>query len=478
MNVIVSNKQKNVLDNANIDAIKDLNGLFNVEEIINNFKNYFFTKMIVDATSIVDFSNPEVLKKLSTGIGAEKLIILLPPKPEPPRNFLTLLIELGIYNFSSNINDIVKFIQFSNTYDDVKYLLDNNYNDGFNQMMNQNKDMYNNADMMNNSFSNQSNQQPFNNQFQSFESNDEFNNNNLNYQGINNNYPNQVSNDIMDNNQDSNQFSNDLMPNNDFDNDYNNDEYDDYSNENNDFANESIINNQNFNENSFNNYQDVNNVFPNQNFNSSYDNVSNNMFNDIKNNSLNVNNYNNKFILGIRNVTEHAGTTTLIYMLKTVLVKKYNKSVLGIEVGNNDLSYFQDNDLRSIDGSIVENTINSCNKDIILIDLNNNDYDSFCNDIIYLVEPSILKLNKLMASNNNAFNLLKGQKVVLNKSLISDSDIEIFASEAGMPFFAAIPPINDRILDTNLDELINKLSLNNYDNPDDNSFLGVFNKNS
>ena len=35
MNVIVSNKQKNVLDNANIDAIKDLNGLFNVDELIN-----------------------------------------------------------------------------------------------------------------------------------------------------------------------------------------------------------------------------------------------------------------------------------------------------------------------------------------------------------------------------------------------------------------------------------------------------------
>ena len=104
MNVIVSNKQKEILDNANIDAIKDLNGLFNVDDLINNFKNYFFTKMILDATSVVEFANPDVLRKLVSGIGAEKLIILLPENPEPPRKFLEMLVELGIYNFSTNVN--------------------------------------------------------------------------------------------------------------------------------------------------------------------------------------------------------------------------------------------------------------------------------------------------------------------------------------------------------------------------------------
>ena len=34
MNVIVSNKQKDIIDNANIDAIKDLNGFFNVGDLI------------------------------------------------------------------------------------------------------------------------------------------------------------------------------------------------------------------------------------------------------------------------------------------------------------------------------------------------------------------------------------------------------------------------------------------------------------
>ena len=99
MIVIVSNKQKSVLDNANIDAIKDLNGVFNVQDLINNFKNYFFTKMVIDATSIVDFTNPEVLKQLASGIGSEKLVVLLPPKPEPPLRFLETLVNIGIYNF-------------------------------------------------------------------------------------------------------------------------------------------------------------------------------------------------------------------------------------------------------------------------------------------------------------------------------------------------------------------------------------------
>ena len=77
MNVIVSNRQKEIIDNANIDAIKDLNGLFNVNDLITKFKNYFFSKMILDATSIVDFATKDVLTTLANEIGPERLIILL-----------------------------------------------------------------------------------------------------------------------------------------------------------------------------------------------------------------------------------------------------------------------------------------------------------------------------------------------------------------------------------------------------------------
>ena len=110
MNVIVSYKKKDIIDNANIDAIKDLNGLFNVADLIDKFKNYFFSKMILDATSVENFASREVLTQLVDGIGADRLIILLPQTPPPPDEFKKLLIDLRIYNFSNDINDIVKFI--------------------------------------------------------------------------------------------------------------------------------------------------------------------------------------------------------------------------------------------------------------------------------------------------------------------------------------------------------------------------------
>ena len=110
--------------------------------MISNFKNYFFTTMIVDATSIFEFANPQVLKKLVDGIGAEKLIILLPQRPQAPKSFLNLLISLGVYNFSSNINDIVKFLQTPNTYDDISNQLEDEMFDyNFNNRENYNSDI-------------------------------------------------------------------------------------------------------------------------------------------------------------------------------------------------------------------------------------------------------------------------------------------------------------------------------------------------
>ena len=107
MNVIVSNRQKEIIDNANIDAIKDLNGLFNVDDLINKFKNYFFSKMILDATSVVNFASKEVLETLAEEIGAEKLIILLPSSPEPQLEFKKVLIDLKIYNFTVNPSSVM-----------------------------------------------------------------------------------------------------------------------------------------------------------------------------------------------------------------------------------------------------------------------------------------------------------------------------------------------------------------------------------
>lgn len=337
MNVIVSNKQKSVLDNANIDAIKDLNGLFNVDELINNFKGYFFSKMIIDATSIIDFAKEPVLRKLVDGIGAEKIILLLPPKPEPPKKFCELLVNLGIYNFSTNINEVVKFLTTPNTinsFDDAMFRSDNIHNNDVN------------------------------NQNQNFNSN--VNNNFDNYQNANLNNP------VIDKNRD------------------------------------------------------------------------------------------NKLVLGFKNVTDHAGSTTLIYALKQQLEKNFACSVEAIEIGNSDFNYFSNHNMINVNANNIEIAINNSKCNVILIDLNSNNYDTLCDDVIYLVEPSMLKINKLLFQQPNAFANLQNKKVVLNKSMLSDSDVSIFAKEAGIRIYYNIPPINERNTNNKvIDEFINKLALTN-----------------
>lgn len=347
MNVIVSNKQKNILDNANIDAIKELNGLFQVDDLINIFKNYFFTKMIVDATSIAQFANPEVLKKLVNGIGAEKLVILLPKRPEPPQTFLDLLISLGVYNFSSDINDIIKFLQVPNTYDSIS-----------NQLANEKFD-YNSNTIKENDFSD-------------------------------------VKFDYFD------------------------------------------INTQN-----------------------SVDGAINiNRGNNLDNMGIKIENVHDKYILGIKNITVHAGTTSLIYMIKRVLEYKFNKKVLAIEVNTNDFVYFKSNNMMSVNVNNLEAIVKNSNCDVILIDLNNcgNYFDAICNDILYLIEPSIISVNRLISHNQMILSSLKNKKVVLNKSLLSNDDIKIFSKEAGIPFYFAIPPLNDRVGNSVIETLINKLN--------------------
>ena len=55
MNVIIANKYKEMLSNLNIDIIKSLEGEFEVEDIIDNFQNFFFNKMILDITAVKNY---------------------------------------------------------------------------------------------------------------------------------------------------------------------------------------------------------------------------------------------------------------------------------------------------------------------------------------------------------------------------------------------------------------------------------------
>ena len=97
------------------------------------------------------------------------------------------------------------------------------------------------------------------------------------------------------------------------------------------------------------------------------------------------------------------------------------------------------------------------NVDIVLIDLNNASQDKACNDVIYLIEPSIIKLNKLVAQNKQVLVFARDKKVVINHSLLSQKDVEEFGMEAGIRVFYVLPPLNDRTRSTALDGLLVKL---------------------
>ncbi len=148
-------------------------------------------------------------------------------------------------------------------------------------------------------------------------------------------------------------------------------------------------------------------------------------------------------IIGIKNVTDHAGSTTLIYMLKKQLQNNYN--VLAIEIDKNDFQFFNDKDLVSVTADKYEATIRNANTyDIILVDLNNSSNEDSCSDVLYLLEPSTIKLNKMIRRNRGIFDTLKGKKIVLNKSLLDNKDVMDFEYESRSQVFYNIPPLDDK----------------------------------
>lgn len=125
-------------------------------------------------------------------------------------------------------------------------------------------------------------------------------------------------------------------------------------------------------------------------------------------------------IIGIKDLTDNAGATTLTYILAKELKRNYN--VLAVEVDSNDFNYFNDRKLMTsvLGNQVSKFVIDNKDKDVIFIDVNNNPIASaLVQEMIYLVEPSTLKLNKLMYIRRRVFKELENQKIILNKSLLS-----------------------------------------------------------
>ena len=184
-------------------------------------------------------------------------------------------------------------------------------------------------------------------------------------------------------------------------------------------------------------------------------------------------------IIGIKDVTKQAGATTLTYMMKKMLEKNYK--VVAIEVDKDDFAYFRDKDLISATSNNIGNIVaKNSDKDIIIIDLNNsNTAMSAVHDVLYLIEPSIIKINKMMMVEPDILNTLKGKHIVLNKSLLSSKDVLDFEYESRLKMFYNLPPLDDREKDIRiLNALLAKMGFSKQDpagqDKKKNSILGLF----
>lgn len=123
MNVIVSNKNSEMLQSLSIDVIKKLEGEYSVEDLIAAFKNFYFQRMILDVTAVKNYKEVKTLKKLAIALDMDKIILILDDSKESVTpDYLSQLISMGVYNFTQNSEGIMYLYNNPNTYRDVAHL--------------------------------------------------------------------------------------------------------------------------------------------------------------------------------------------------------------------------------------------------------------------------------------------------------------------------------------------------------------------
>lgn len=229
-----------------------------------------------------------------------------------------------------------------------------------------------------------------------------------------------------------------------------------------------------------NNYRDVAHLQQLNNNPSNYNSVSNQAINvqPLPNVSSVAMQQVTRRVIGVKNVTEQSGATTLVYMMKKQLQKNY--SVKAIEVDKRDFMYLNDKELVSTTSDLLGNEMAKYHStEVIIIDINKSQVaESMCNDVVYLIEPSTIKLNKLMISNRRELERLKGKKVVLMQSILSANDVAEFEYEAKLNVFFNMPPLDERKDNLEkLDEFLSKLGFSRQQVGKSNKksgFLGLF----
>ena len=120
MNVIISNKNKEIIDKLDIEVIKRLDGEYTVDEIIDIFQNFFFNKMIIDITAIENYQDIRSLQKLPLSFDMNKIILLLDPNSSLiTPSYISQIISMGIFNFTTNIEGLKYLYTNPNSYRDV-----------------------------------------------------------------------------------------------------------------------------------------------------------------------------------------------------------------------------------------------------------------------------------------------------------------------------------------------------------------------
>ena len=75
MNVIVANKNEDMLKSLNIDVIKSVNGEYDINQLQTMFQNFFFQRLILDVTAIKNYRNIDTIKTLSNAFDMDKVIL-------------------------------------------------------------------------------------------------------------------------------------------------------------------------------------------------------------------------------------------------------------------------------------------------------------------------------------------------------------------------------------------------------------------
>lgn len=183
-----------------------------------------------------------------------------------------------------------------------------------------------------------------------------------------------------------------------------------------------------------------------------------------KSRPVTMNSMNKTRVLGFKNLTKEAGATSLIYMSK-ILLEQYYK-VLAIEINKEDFIAYKDKGENFI--SVNENGfVNELNKatdyDLVLVDINDSKTEIYCSDVFYLLEPSIIKLDRF-SRLNIVQDIAQNKKIVLNKSFLNSDDLADFEYEGRMKIFYNLPPMNDRAKKQDmLSNFYKKIGLNKRD---------------